>query len=226
MPMRILLVEDYEPLRLSVAQGLREAGFAVDTAADGEEGWWFAGSGEYDVVVLDLMLPKLDGLTILERMRQQRRDAHVLILTARDTLSDRIRGLDGGADDYLVKPFAFDELLARIRALIRRRYDARSPLIRVGDLEIDTRARSVRRGDEMVHLTAREYALLELLALKAGQLVSRTEIWEHLYEFESTAQSNVVDVYIGYLRKKIERPGQPPLIHTRRGQGYVLGGDS
>jgi DNA-binding response OmpR family regulator len=226
MPMRILLVEDYEPLRLSVAQGLREAGFAVDTAADGEEGWWFAGSGEYDVVVLDLMLPKLDGLTILERMRQQRRDAHVLILTARDTLNDRIRGLDGGADDYLVKPFAFDELLARIRALIRRRYDARSPLIRVGDLEIDTRARSVRRGDEMVHLTAREYALLELLALKAGQLVSRTEIWEHLYEFESTAQSNVVDVYIGYLRKKIERPGQPPLIHTRRGQGYVLGGDS
>ncbi len=221
--MRVLLIEDYEPLRASVAQGLREAGFAVDTAVDGEEGWWQARTGEYDVIVLDLMLPGLDGLTILRRLREQGRQTHVLVLTARDALEDRVKGLNLGADDYLVKPFAFDELLARIRALIRRRYDVKSPVIHVGDLEIDTNARTVRRSGEAIELTAREYALLELLALKAGQLVSRTEIWEHLYELESTAQSNVVDVYVGYLRRKIERPGSPPLIHTRRGQGYLLG---
>jgi DNA-binding response OmpR family regulator len=224
--MRILVIEDYEPLRTSVTQGLREEGFAVDAAADGEEGWWHAREGEYDVIVLDLMLPRIDGLTLLKRLRQAGGKTHVLILTARDALEDRVAGLNMGADDYLVKPFAFDELLARVRALIRRRYDAKNPILRVGDLEIDTGAKTVRRADSPIELTAREYALLELLAMRTGQLVTRTEIWEHLYEFQSTAQSNVVDVYIGYVRRKIERPGGPRLIHTRRGQGYVLGEES
>lgn len=220
--MRVLLVEDYAPLCKAVTQGLREAGFAVDVATDGEEGWWYARSGEYDVIILDLMLPALDGATILQRLRASGKDTHVLILTAKDTVADRVRGLDLGADDYLVKPFAFEELLARIRALIRRRYDAKNPVIRIGDLEIDTAAHAVQRGGQPIDLTAREYTLLEFLALRAGQVVSRTDIWEHLYEFHSSAESNVVDVYIGYLRRKIERPAAPRLIHTRRGQGYVL----
>jgi DNA-binding response OmpR family regulator len=221
--MRVLLVEDYAPLCKAVTQGLREAGFAVDVATDGEEGWWYARSGEYDVIVLDLMLPVLDGATILQRLRAAGKDTHVLILTAKDTVEDRVRGLNLGADDYLVKPFAFEELLARIRALIRRRYDTKNPIIHVGDLEIDTAAHAVQRAGERIDLTAREYTLLEFLAVRAGQVVSRTDIWEHLYEFHSSAESNVVDVYIGYLRCKIERPAASRLIHTRRGQGYVLG---
>lgn len=220
--MRILLVEDYAPLRKSTAQGLEEAGFAVDAAADGEEGLWYAKSNDYDVIILDLMLPGIDGLTILKRLREAGSTVHVLILTARDTLEDRVKGLNVGADDYLVKPFAFAELLARVRALVRRRYETKNPAIRIGDLEIDTAGRMVRRAGETIELTAREYALLEFLAMRAGELVSRTDIWEHVYDFHSSAQSNVVDVYIGYLRHKIEREGRPRLIHTRRGQGYVL----
>jgi DNA-binding response OmpR family regulator len=226
--MRILIIEDFAVLRDSLAQGLREAGFTVDAAADGETGLWHAKSSDYDVIVLDLMLPRLDGLTVLRRLRQSPdaagRRSHVLILTARDAPDDRVKGLDAGADDYLVKPFVFAELLARVRALIRRRYDAKDPLIRVADLEIDTAARRARRGGESVELSAREYALLEYLAHRAGEVVTRTDIWEHVYEFDSTASSNVVDVFIGHLRKKIERPGLPRLIHTRRGHGYVLGG--
>ncbi len=218
-----MLIEDYAPLRKSVSQGLWEAGFAVDVAADGQDGLWHAQSGDYDVIVLDLMLPQIDGLTILQRLRDSGRSAHVLILTARDAVPDRVRGLELGADDYLVKPFAFEELLARVRALVRRRYESKSPVIRVADLEIDTCARVARRSGETIELTAREYALLEFLGLRAGQLVTRTDIWEHIYDFHSSAESNVVDVYIGHLRKKIERPDRPRLIHTRRGQGYILG---
>lgn len=221
--MRVLVVEDYGPLRKALSKGLREAGFAVDAAADGEDGLWYAQSNEYDVILLDLMLPKIDGLAIIKSLRDAGNPANVLILTAKDAVEDRVRGLDLGADDYLVKPFAFDELLARVRALIRRGYGAKSPVIRVGDLEIETAARVVRRAGEQIELTAREYALLEFLALRAGEVVTRTDIWEHVYDFDSSAQSNVVDVYIGYLRKKLERPGLPRLIHTRRGQGYVLG---
>jgi len=220
--MRVLVVEDYDPLRKSLRQGLQEAGFAVDASSDGEEGLWYAQSNEYDVIVLDIMLPKLDGLTILTRLRQAGSRAPILLLTARDGIEDRVSGLNLGADDYLVKPFAFEELLARVRALSRRKYDRADPVVRVGDLELNTATRSVRRGDQIVELTAREYALLEFLALRAGEVVSRTDIWEHLYEFHSAAASNVVDVYIGYLRKKLERPNLPKLIHTRRGQGYVL----
>ena len=222
--MRLLLVEDYPPLRRSIAKGLREAGYAVDATGDGEEGLWYASSGEHDVIVLDLMLPKVDGLTILRRLREKGSPAHVLILTAKDTVDDRVRGLELGADDYLVKPFAFDELLARVRALVRRKYEAKSPVIAVGDLEMDTRARAVRRGGRAIGLTAREYALLEFLALRAGQVVTRTDIWEHVYDFAAEPNSNVIDVYVARLRKKLELDGRPPLIHTRRGIGYVLGG--
>jgi DNA-binding response OmpR family regulator len=220
--MRILLIEDYDLLRESVTQGLQEAGFAVDACADGEEGLWLAESSDYDVIILDLMLPRLDGLSVLKRLRIKGKQTHVLILTAKGTSEDRVTGLELGADDYLVKPFIFAELLARVRALVRRRYDAKSPVIRVGDMEIDTLARKVCRGGESVELSAREYALLEFLALRAGQVVTRTDIWEHVYDANATASSNVVDVFIGHLRRKVERPGMPALIHTRRGHGYVL----
>jgi DNA-binding response OmpR family regulator len=221
--MRLLLVEDYLPLQRALSKGLREAGFALDVTGDGEEGLWYATHNDYDVIILDLMLPKMDGLTILSRLRAEGRTTHVLILTAKDTVPDRVRGLDLGADDYLVKPFAFEELLARIRALARRAYTAKNPSVEVGDLRIETPTQRVWRGPEEVQLTPREYALLEYLAMRTGEVVSRTDIWEHIYEFNSEADSNVVDVYIGYLRKKLDRPGKPPLIHTLRGRGYMLG---
>ena len=221
--MKVLVIEDFQLLRDSLVQGLREAGFAVDSTGDGEEGLWYATSSEYDVIVLDLMLPGLDGLSILKRIRQRGSSVHVLILTAKDALVDRVKGLDTGADDYLVKPFAFAELLARVRALVRRKYDAKSPLIRVADIEIDTSRRIVRRDGEEIVLTSREYAMLELLANRAGQVVTRSDIWEHVYQFDSATDSNVVDVFIGHLRRKIERDGFPRLIQTRRGHGYVLG---
>ena len=222
-PVKILLIEDYAPLRKALTQGFVEAGFAVDAAADGEEGLCSARMGGHDVVVLDLMLPRVDGLTLLRRLREARSAVHVLILTARDTLQDRVRGLNQGADDYLVKPFAFEELLARVRALVRRRYETKSPRIKVGDLEIATDTREVHLSGERVELTAREYMLLEYLAHRVNRVVTRSMIREHLYDCEAEAASNVVDVYIGYLRRKLERPGLPRLIHTRRGMGYVLG---
>jgi len=221
--MRLLVIEDYPPLQQSLTKGLREAGFAVDTTRDGVEGLWYATGAEYDVIILDLMLPNMPGLEILKKIRSRGNKAHVLILTAKDTVEDRVEGLDLGADDYLVKPFAFEELLARIRALLRRGYRRKNPKIKIKDLQIDLTAQKVRRGKHEISLTPREYALLEYLAVRSGETVSRTDIWEHLYEFKSSASSNVVDVYIGYLRKKIEQPGKPPLIHTIRGRGYLLG---
>jgi DNA-binding response OmpR family regulator len=220
--MRVLLVEDYTPLRESVTQALEEAGFAVDASADGEEGLWYARSSDYDAIVLDIVLPKLDGLSVLQQLRKAGSRTPVLLLTAKDTVADRVAGLDLGADDYLVKPFALEELLARVRSLLRRKYDAADPILRVQDLEVNTVSRIVHRGGQRIDLTAREYALLEFLARRMGEIVSRTEIWEHVYDFRSTVESNVVDVYVGYLRKKIECGGLPRLIHTRRGQGYVL----
>ena len=224
--MRLLLIEDYAPLRKSVAKGLREAGFAVDATGNGKEGLWYATSSEYDAIILDIMLPGMDGLSILKKLRSRGRQANVLLLTARDTLADKVRGLDLGADDYLVKPFAFKELLARVHALVRREYRQKSPTLRVGGLRMDTAARRVWRGRRELHLTPREYVLLEYLAMRNGQTVTRTEIWEHVYEFNSDASSNVVDVYIGYLRRKIDRPGRASLIRTVRGRGYALEGSS
>ena len=220
--MRILVVEDYRPLRESLARGLREAGFAVDATGDGEEGFWFADSSDYDVIVLDIMLPSMDGLSILERLRGKQNPTHILLLTAKDTLADRVTGLERGADDYLVKPFAFAELLARIQALVRRKYGTKSPIISVGNLVMDTQARSVRRGRRTLGLTGREYRLLEYLALRRNQVVTREEIWEHLYDCNAEPGSNVIDVYIGVLRKKLEIGGMARLIHTRRGLGYIL----
>lgn len=221
--MRILVVEDYPPLRLSIMQGLKEAGFAVDAAANGNDGLWHAEGNAYDVIVLDLMLPGLDGLSLLRRVRAKGLNACVLILTARDAVEERVAGLNAGADDYLIKPFAFEELLARVQALIRRRYEQQNPVISVSNLTIDTAAREVTRGGERIELTGREYALLLYLAMRAGQTVSRREIWEHIYEEEEASHSNVIDVYIRYLRRKLERPDWEPLIHTRRGLGYRLG---
>lgn len=220
--MRVLVVEDFPPLRQSITRGLREAGFAVDAATDGEEGLAFAETGAYDVVLLDVMLPRLDGFTVLRRLRAGRCPSRILMLTAKDALPDRLTGLDGGADDYVVKPFAFEELLARVRALVRRRYEQSAPLVRVGDLEIDTAGRVVRRGGRELELTAREYGILEVLAAHPGRVVTREHIEERVYDFASERGSNVVDVYIGYLRRKLERDGAPRLIHTRRGLGYVL----
>ncbi len=221
--MRLLVIEDYRPLQQSLTKGLREAGFAVDSTRDGAEGLWYAMGNEYDVIILDLMLPGMPGLEVLKKIRSRGKKSHVLILTAKDTVEDRVAGLDLGADDYLVKPFAFEELLARIRALIRRSYYKKSSEIVVEDLRIDLNTRQVHRDGIPIQLTPREYALLEYLAVRAGEVVSRTDVWEHIYEFNSSATSNVVDVYVGYLRNKIERDGKAKMLHTVRGQGYLLG---
>jgi len=220
--MRVLLVEDYPPLQKSVARGLREAGFAVDVTGDGAEALWYARGNPYDVIVLDLMLPKLDGLSLLRQIRTEGRQTHVLIMTAKDAVADRVTGLNAGADDYLVKPFEFEELVARVQALVRRSYYRKDPVVLAGPLRIDTATQRVSRDDEELPLTAREYALLEYLALRAGEVVTRSDIWEHVYDLHSEATSNVVDVYIAHLRRKIDRPDEPSLIETLRGRGYVL----
>ncbi len=220
--MKILIVEDYKPIREAVARGLKEAGFSVDATGDGEEGLWYAQSAEYDVLILDLMLPGMDGLALLKALRKSGANTSVLILTAKDTVADRVRGLELGADDYLVKPFAFEELLARVRALVRRTLERRSPQLTIDDLEVDVVGRKVKRSGRAVVLSAREYAILEYLALRAGQVVSRSEIQDRVYDFAEDRNSNVVDVYIGYLRRKLESKGGCRLIHTRRGMGYVL----
>jgi DNA-binding response OmpR family regulator len=221
--MRVLVVEDFRPLRESIVQGLEEAGYAVDAASNGVDGFRIASIGGHDVIILDIMLPQLDGLTVLRRLRQAGAPAMVILLTAKDTTQDRVNGLDGGADDYLVKPFDFAELLARVRALIRRKYETRDAVVRIDDLEIDTTRRIVRRDGKTIDLSGREYALLEYLALNAERTVTRTDIWQHVYDFNASPESNVVDVFVGNLRRKIEKPGSRRLIHTRRGQGYRIG---
>lgn len=220
--MRLLLVEDSPRLQRSVMTALRRSGYVVDVASDGEEGFWLIESNQYDVIVLDIMLPKMDGLTVLRRMREAGRRDHVLLLTARDTVADRVDGLRRGADDYLVKPFALEELLARIEALCRRAYGDKDSVIKVGDLRIDTRARQAVRNGQVLELTAREYALLEYLARRRGEVVSRPEIEERIYAGDVDPMSNVVDSAVCVLRKKLAVDAAMPLIHTRRGQGYVL----
>jgi DNA-binding response OmpR family regulator len=221
--MRVLVIEDYGPVRKAVAQGLTEQGFAVDDTENGLDGLRMALAHSYDVIVLDVMLPGLDGLSVLQQLRDASSQAAILVLTARDATSDRVRGLETGADDYLTKPFELAELIARVKALVRRAYRAPNPILKIGDLEIDTAKRHVSRAGEAITLSPREYGILEYLALRTGQLVSRADISEHVYVFRSEARSNVIDVYVGYLRKKLERDGWARLIHTRRGHGYVLG---
>jgi len=220
--MRVLLVEDSVRLRQTVSTWLRRNGFAVDASADGEEGLYLAETNDYDALVLDIMLPKLDGLALLQRLRKQGKRTHVLLLTAKDTVADRVRGLELGADDYLVKPFALEELLARVKALCRRAYGSKETRLSVGDLEVDTAARKVSRAGRPITLQPREYALLEYLARRCGQIVTRTEIEEHIYGGEVETASNAVDSAICSLRQKLGERSTAPLIHTRRGMGYEL----
>ena len=223
--MRVLVIEDSKILRESLRTALKKSGYAVDATGDGEEGSWFAESNDYDAVILDLMLPKRDGLSILKRLRERGRETHVLILTAKDAVEDRVRGLRAGADDYLVKPFALDELLARVSALCRRSYGKKNPHIAIGDLVIDTKARRVQRGRHVqreIELTAREFRMLEYLAMRRGEVVTRADIEAHVYGDSADLLSNAVDSAICSLRKKLAAPGQGEIIHTRRGLGYVL----
>jgi DNA-binding response OmpR family regulator len=219
---RVLLVEDSDRLRKSVGAALRRSGYAVDSAADGEEGLWLAQGHAYDAIVLDIMLPKRDGLSVVAELRRAGSAVHVLLLTARDTVDDRVRGFRAGADDYLVKPFALEELLARVQALCRRSYGVKQPRITVGDLEIDTTIREVRRAGRPIVLKPREYALLEYLALRCGEVVSRRDIETHIYDDAVEPMSNVVDSAISVLRKRLAQDGAAPIIHTRHGHGYVL----
>ena len=217
--MRVLVVEDEPDLLRVVAAALREDGYAVDTAADGEEGLFKAKAWEYDAIVLDVMLPKFDGWSVLQQLRVVKRTP-VLMLTARDTVADRVRGLDNGADDYLVKPFALTELLARLRALIRRSIGQAVATIEIGGICVDTVAKSVSRDKSLVALTPMEYALVELLALHRQKLVSRTTIYDHLFDEDDDSLSNLVDVHVSNIRKKLGRD----FITTRRGKGYVIEG--
>ncbi|MGH7944611.1 MAG: response regulator transcription factor [Opitutaceae bacterium] len=220
--MRLLVVEDSLRLQRTLATALRKTGYAVDVAADGEEGLWLAVAHPYAVIVLDIMLPQRDGLSLLAELRRRGRTTHVLLLTARDTVADRVQGLRTGADDYLIKPFALEELLARVEALCRRAGGTAQNQLQIADLELDTAARSVRRAGQPVQLTAREYALLEYLARRRGHVVTRTEIESQIYDGHVEPMSNVVDSAVCVLRRKLGAVHDAPLIHTRRGLGYIL----
>jgi two-component system OmpR family response regulator len=220
--MRVLIVEDEAKMAGLLRKGLRQEGFAADLALKGEDALWMAGSTAYDAIVLDVMLPGIDGFETCRRLREAGIWAPVLMLTARDAVDDRVAGLDGGADDYLTKPFSFAELLARLRALMRRGAAERPPVLRVGDLELDPAARSVARDGTVIELTAREFALLEYLMRHPGEVLTRTQLIEHVWDFAYEGDSNVVDVYIRYLRNKVDRPFGRDQIETVRGAGYRL----
>jgi DNA-binding response OmpR family regulator len=220
--MRLLVVEDDPKLAHLIVRGLREEGYAVDHCADGLEAITQAVVNSYDAIVLDMMLPGADGLAVVRRLRERRIGTPVLMLTARDGIPDRIAGLDAGADDYLVKPFDFGELLARLRALLRRPEALQPMQVCIGDLEVDLHAHAVRRAGEPIALTAKEFALLELLVRHAGRVVSRADIVAHVWDDNHDPFTNAVEVYINRLRGKIDRAPWPPLLHTRRGAGYML----
>jgi two-component system, OmpR family, response regulator len=219
---RLLIVEDDLKLARSLERGLRSDGYAVDLAASGADALLQARVYEYDAVILDVMIPTPDGVEVCRALREDGHWAPVLMLTARDGVGDRIRGLDAGADDYLVKPFDYGELIARVRALVRRGAPERPAILRVGDLEVDPAAHTVIRAGRAVELTAREFALLEVLVRRAGEVVSRSDLLEHVWDQNFTGPTNIVDVYVGYLRRKLEEPFGRPLIRTVRGAGYVL----
>ena len=221
--MRVLLVEDEIKMARAVRRGLEQEGYGVDVFGDGEEALFQATEQDYDAIVLDVMLPGRDGFELCRTLREQGRWAPVLMLTARDAVEDRIRGLDVGADDYLVKPFAFGELLARLRALIRRGPQERPTVLQVDDVTLDPAAHRVIRSEREVELSSREFALLEYLMRHPGEVVTRRRILEHVWDYNYDGLSNVVDVYVGYLRKKLERPFGRPFIRTIRGVGYAVG---
>lgn len=220
--MRLLLVEDERPLATMVRRGLEEHSYAVDVAVDGEEALAFASTEPYDMVILDVMLPDMDGFGVCRRLRADGYHLPILMLTARDTVDDRVAGLDSGADDYLVKPFDPRELFARVRALLRRERAERDPVLRVGDLHVNTTSREVVRKGQAVRLTTREYAILELFARNPNRVLTRDEIAEHVWPFDFTAMSNVIDVYIGCLRRKLGDTCEPRLLQTIRGAGYIM----
>jgi two-component system OmpR family response regulator len=223
--MRVLIVEDEIKTASLIRRGLREEGFAADVAVKGEDALWMAGSTDYDTVIMDVMLPGIDGFETARRLRADRIWTPILMLTARDSVEDRIAGLDGGADDYLTKPFSFGELLARLRALSRRGPIEHPTIIEVGDLKLDPAARRVWRDDAEVNLSAKEFALLETFMRHPGHVLDRLQLLEHAWDYEYENRSNVIDVYVGYLRDKIDRPFGVTSIETVRGSGYRLRGD-
>lgn len=222
--MRILVVEDEKRIASFVKRGLEEETYAVDVAYDGEEGLNWINSFSYDLIIMDILMPKMDGITLCKTVRERGIDTPVLMLTAKDTVDDRVVGLDAGADDYLVKPFAFKELLARIRALARRRTEGKGNILTVADLKLDLITRRTFRSGQEIELTNREFALLELLMRNAGQVLSRTIIAEHIWDYNFFNQSNIVDVYIRQIRKKIDESFDAKLIQTVRGSGYKIQG--
>jgi heavy metal response regulator len=221
--MRILVVEDERKVASFIRQGLEEEGHVVEVVADGAAALDLVlDSPHYDLVVLDVMLPKRDGLDVLKTLRARGIRTPVLILTARDAVADKVAGLDLGADDYLTKPFAFEELLARVRALLRRGTDQRASVLRLGDLTLDPATREARRGRRRIELTAREYSLLDYFLRQTGRVLTRPMIAEHVWGLDFDSESNIIDVYIGYLRRKVDAAGEPRLLHTVRGSGYVM----
>jgi len=223
---KILVVEDEERVALFIQKGLREEGHAVDTASDGEDGGFLAEVNDYDLIVLDIMLPKKNGISVCRELRDRGVNTPVLMLTARDSVEDRVRGLDAGADDYLVKPFAFEELLARVRALLRRQSDSKTPILVIGDLELNPISRSVTRNGKGIRLTTKEYALLEYMLRNPNKVLSRTLIGEHVWDMNFDPESNVIDVYVSHLRAKVDKGHETSLIHTMRGQGYMISTDT
>jgi two-component system OmpR family response regulator len=224
--MRALVVEDESKMAALLRRGLQEEGYAVDVASTGEDGSWLGSENDYDVILLDVMLPDTDGFEVCRRLRAADRWAPILMLTARDGVRDRVAGLDAGADDYLTKPFSFDELFARVRALLRRGPSERPPVLVNGDLRLDPAARRVSRGNVEIDLTQKEFSLLELFMRRPGEVLSRTRILEHVWDFAYEGDSNVVDVYVRYLREKIDRPFGRRSLETVRGAGYRLQGGS
>ncbi len=220
--MRIILIEDEKHLAHIIKKGLKEAGYSIDVSHDGEEGLYMAENFPADAIILDIMLPEIDGISILENIRKKGIKTPVLLLTAKDTVADKIKGLDAGADDYLTKPFEFGELLARIRSLMRRKTEIKEAVIRVADMEINTASHEVKRGGKFIPISAKEYAVLEYLAYNKNKVITRTDLTEHIYDENSDKQSNIVDVYINYLRNKIDKGFKRKLIHTVRGSGYIL----
>jgi heavy metal response regulator len=224
-PVRILVVEDEHKVASFIQKGLEEEGYAVDGAADGEEGLAMALAGVHDLIILDIRLPKMDGLRVLQILRQDNLTTPVLLLTVRATIEDKVLGLDAGADDYLTKPFAFQELVARVRALLRRRAEAGPTILQVADLSLDPARRTVARAGEKIDLTPREFTLLDYFMRHPGRVLTRTMIAEHVWDYSFDTSTNVIDVYVNYLRKKIDAGREPKLLHTVRGVGYVLKAD-
>jgi heavy metal response regulator len=223
--MRLLVVEDEKKVSSFIKKGLEEEGYAVDVASDGETGLQMALDRVHDLIILDIQLPKLDGLGVLYELRNEKVSAPVLLLTVRATIEDKVLGLDAGADDYLTKPFAFQELVARTRALLRRRTEGKPAVLQVADLTLNPTRRTVFRGDRKIDLTTKEFALLDYFMRNPGRVLTRTMIAEHVWDYDFDSTTNVIDVYVNYLRKKIDSDHQQKLIHTIRGVGYMLKAD-